>query len=170
MASGGDVTRGADAPARLNPPRRPPIGRRPRTITTPSGGVIGVGPPPRSYVVNPRPSGCVQRADGGPRIAPPKPGLAARLEGDYQVAITWTLPDLPPACRPDRVRVTVYVYGEPAGPHGETFSVAGTRGTVRPTIPRGLRRYLYQPEVATAAMYAGHSGGLTSVVRIARPG
>lgn len=154
---------------RLGPSRRPPIADRPRTITTANGAVIGSGPLPRSFGVPPRPDGCVRRAGGEPSTVPPKPGLAAQLESDYEVTLTWTLPhDLPSRCRPDRLEATVDVFADIYGPYSQTFDVSGTRGIVLVKIPPALRRYLYQPEVATAAMYARHSGGLTSVVRIAR--
>lgn len=138
-----------------------------RTVRTPSGAVVTLPAPPASEVV---PAGrrCTPLGPNVPpqlrgEMVPPSPGLTARRLGGERVEVRYELPQVPDACTPTRILVSVDVNSSPAPAWTQNFPIRGGSGAVVVAVPDGFG----QPDVAIASVFTNRGvRSSTATVRI----
>jgi hypothetical protein len=96
-------------------------------------------------------------------VFPPPPGLAAEATSDRDVLLTWSVGELPEACRPVHMLLSIVAFGNVrASPTVVEEPVKAASGTASVTYPD----FLPLPDVAYAAVYSsdGRSSRTTSVL------
>jgi hypothetical protein len=98
-----------------------------------------------------------------PIVVPPAPGLRANAVTEHRTRLEWSFRDLPDACRPTAIRLSVVAGRHPgATPTSQEVAIRAVTGSTEVTYPD----FLPAPDVARASAYSrdGHRSRTVSVL------
>lgn len=109
-----------------------PLTKRERTIRTPGGGLVILPPAPTTTRSSPSPGCVVQRRQP---LAPPKPGLTARLVSPRSVVVEYRFAAMPARCRPHWIQLTISQSWRSGFTEYGAYRVKGSVGRQQIAVP-----------------------------------